>query len=45
MQFATEHTDINKNDFEVMFHAQKSLLFPSNQHWVKRGSLTFDATI
>ena len=40
----TEHTDINKTDFEVMFHAQRSFLFLSNQHWVKRDSGTFYVT-
>ena len=28
-----------------MFHVQKSLLFCSNQYWVKRNSVTFDVTI
>ena len=37
-----EHTDINKNDFEVMFHARKPLLFCSNQLWIKKDSDTFD---
>ena len=30
IQFPVQHTDINKNDFEVIFHARKSLLFHSN---------------
>ena len=30
IQFASEHTDINKNDFEVTVHARKSSLFHSN---------------
>ena len=30
IQFAAEHTNISKNDFEVTFHAEKSLLFHSN---------------
>ena len=30
IQFPVQHTDINKNDFEVIFHARKSLLFYSN---------------
>ena len=42
IQFAVEHTDINKNDFEVMFHARKPLLFCSNQLWIKKDSDTFD---
>ena len=41
-QFAAEHTDMNKNDFEVIFHARKSLLFHFNQPWIKRDSHTFD---
>ena len=44
MQFAAEHTDINKNDFEVIFHARKSLLFHSNQPWIKKDIDTFDVT-
>ena len=42
IQFAVEHTDINKNHFEVMFHARKFFLFHSNQPLVKRDSITFD---
>ena len=42
IQFAAEHTNISKNDFEVIFHARKSLLFHSNQPWIKRDSDTFD---
>ena len=45
IQFAPEHTDINKNDFEVIFHARKSLLFHSNQPWIKKDSATFDITM
>ena len=45
IQFAAEHTDINKSDFEVIFHAQKSLLFHSNQPWIKRDSNTFEVTM
>ena len=45
MQFAAEHTDINKNNFEVIFHARKSLLFHSNQPWIKRDSYIFDVTM
>ena len=45
IQFAAEHTNISKNDFEVIFHALKSLLFHSNQPWIKRHSDTFDVTI
>ena len=45
IRFATEQTDTNKNDFEVIFHARTSLLFHSNQPWIKRDSETFDVTI
>ena len=45
IQFAGEHTDINKIDFEVIFHARKSFLFHSNQPWIKRDSDTFDVTM
>ena len=40
-----EHTNISKSDFEVIFHARKSLLFHSNQPWIKRDSNTFDVTM
>ena len=43
-QFAAECTDINKNDFEIMFLARKFLLFHSNQPWVKRDRDTLDVT-
>ena len=45
IQFAAKHTDINKNDFEVIFHARKPLLFHSNQPWIKKDSDTFDGTM
>ena len=31
IQFAAEYIDVNKIDFEVIFHAQKSLLFHYKQ--------------
>ena len=45
IQFAVEHTDINDNDFEVIFHARKSFLFHSSQPWIKRDSDTFAITM
>ena len=45
IQFAAEHTDLNKNVFEVTFYARKSLLFHSNQPWIKRDSETSDVTM
>ena len=47
IQFAEERKKISKNDFEVMFHAQTSLLSHSNQPWIKRDSdsETFDVTM
>ena len=45
VQFAVEHTDINENDFEAIFEAQKSLLFHSNQPWIKKDNDTFDITM
>ena len=46
IQFSAEHTNINKNGFEVTFHAQKPLLlFHSNQPWIERDSKTFDVTM
>ena len=45
IRFAAEHANISKNDFEVIFHARKSLLFHSNQPWIKTDSNTFDVTM
>ena len=45
IQFAADSTDINKNGFQVIFHARKSLFFHSNQPWIKRDSDTFDVTM
>ena len=45
VEFAAQHTNISKNDFDVIFHARKSLLFHSNQPWIKRDSDTFDVTM
>ena len=45
IKFAAENTDINENNFEVIFHARKSLLFHSSQPWIKRDSDTFDVTM
>ena len=36
IESAAKHTDINRNDFEVMFHGRKSMLFHSSQSWIKR---------
>ena len=45
IQSSAEHTDISKNDLEVIFNARKSSLFNSNQPWIKRDSDTFDVTM
>ena len=45
IQFAAEHTDINKKNLEMTFHTGKSLLFYFNQPWIKRDSDTFDVTM
>ena len=45
LQFDAKNLDINRNDFEVIFHARKSLLFHPNQSWIKRDSHTFDVTM
>ena len=45
IQFAVDYTDIKKINFKVMLHVQKSLLFHSNQPWIKRDSDTFDVII
>ena len=45
MPFAAEYTDINNNDFEVIFHARRSLFFHSKQPWIKKVSDTFDVSL
>ena len=45
IQFAAEHTNIIKNDFEGIYYVRKSLLFHSDQPWIERDSDTFDVTI
>ena len=45
MKFAAEHRNISKNEFEVTFHARKSLLSHFNQSWIKRDSHTFDVKL
>ena len=40
--FVVKHTDIPKKNFGVIFNARKSLLFHSNQPWIKRDSGSFD---
>ena len=45
MKFAAEHTNISKNEFEVTFHARKSLLSHFNRSWIERDSHTFDVKL
>ena len=45
IQFAAEHTDINKKNLEMTFYVGKSLLFYSNRPWIKRDSDAFDVTM
>ena len=45
IHFATKHTGIYKNDFEVMCHARKSMLLHSTQPCVKGDSGIFDFTM
>ena len=42
IQFAAEHADINKNDFEVIAHARNSFLFHANQHCLIRDNDNFE---
>ena len=45
LNFAKARTTIIKKDMETIFHARKSLLFGSNNTWIKREGGLFDVTM
>ena len=45
MQFAKEHVPITKKDLEVIFHAQKSVLYNDEEPLVKKEGGSFDVTM
>ena len=44
LQFAEQHTNISQKDKEIIHHSRKSLLFNSNDIWMKKDGL-FDVTM
>ena len=44
LRFAQEYTDITSNDTEIIYHAQKSLLFDEKYTLMKKQSGLFDVT-
>ena len=44
IRFAKLYISITNKDIEAMFHAMKSLLYYSDEPWVKKGKSNFDVT-
>ena len=44
LNFAKEITDISGEEVQIMYHANKSLLFSNEKPWVKREGKLFDVT-
>ena len=36
LQYARNYINISSNDYEVVFHSRKSLLYNDNQPWMKK---------
>ena len=45
IQFAKEHVPITRKDVEIIFHAQKSVLYNDREPWVKKEGGSFDVTM
>ena len=45
LNFATEITDIRREDIQIMYHARKSLSFCNEEPWMKREGNLFDVTM
>ena len=45
IQFAKEHVAITRKDVEVIFHAQKSVLYNDGEPWMKKEGGSFDVTM
>ena len=45
VQFANEHVLIARKHVEVIFYAQKSVLYNDGEHWVKKEGGSFDVTM
>ena len=45
LQYARNYINISSNDYEVVFHSRKSLLYNDNQPWMKKENSKFDVTM
>lgn len=45
LNFAKQHTQVTKNDLDVIMHARKSLLFNEDHVWIKKEGGLFDVTM
>ena len=45
LNFAKQHTQVTKNDLDVIMHARKSLLFNEDHVWIKKKGGLFDVTM
>ena len=45
IKFAKQHTKITKNEFDIINHARKSLLYNGDETWMKKSSNLFDVTM
>ena len=44
LAFAKQHTDVDQEQMDTIFHARKSFLFGDGQPWVKQSNESFDVT-
>ena len=45
LTFAKKHVSITNNDYKIIVHARKSLLYNYGEPWVKKNNETFDVTM
>ena len=45
IKFAEKTLSLDRKDKEIIFHAQKSLLFNKGESWIKKGDKLFDVTM
>ena len=45
IRFAKRYISITNKDIEAIFHARKSLLYYTDELWVKQGESNFDVTM
>ena len=45
IKFAKKHTNVSKEEIEIVNHSRKSILFCNNESWIKKGGELFDVTM